>query len=871
MIQAWARRLSWLALSQGAVAVLVALSALYGIGHWLWSIAPSPDYSAVAAAARQLLLARPTDLQPKPGEQFTYIGVVLSLPILIAAVVFAVRKTGLGRGGWIANSLLTVALIAAAGYLTMHSSLAEKFPLVHKDVFWIGRLSLAIALADWILFRYLPRWSIGISTFLLYEVAIVLTFSWFVYDSDGIGKSSPHFDAFFSSIVKIHNGGTCLYDVVPQYGCYGEFYNVAARVTGFSVVRTMILTALLQSLALVSIIHFAKSLIRSPAILIAGTLCMIICANRIMWGLPDNYLQYMPLRLFFPAVSLQVAAYWQSHRGNRSAAWAGLFAASSLMFNMDSGVPVFGALGALMVFSSLNRTTLRKDLPQAIRYGAIYSVSAIGGILLFFAYLSLKAGHAIHPEYLTAYQKIFYGAGFFLLPMPAEPDMWLVIGGLVTTVLTLYALRFAGRRVEPANEKAAYLAVLGIGLFSYYTGRSHVLVLLLVLWPFTILLFHLLDRAANTVKPKALIPRGLACRAVAAFIAIVAVTSVVKNQLPEAPRIMLDRWEQVLGDKVQDNTPIVISDDAAFIRSFTKPGEKVGIISTSEAALLADTGLVSALPGPGIGEILLKSDAEAIVDMLEKDGPEYLFLEQRFLLSQKILLNTAPWIKGAIPVIRKHYALVAWGPDGRLMALKKKDAGYDPAADLFNTEIVYDCITSEHCDEPTAFTATDPDTGTPLGPWKQPVHWPLAIASEGPAGDFIIRFKLQPGPLQMDYATLMSSECCAFSGMTIQHFPGTRDSYVLTVGDGEKWIQGPQFHIPASHIDTVELAYNAGRMRITINGVVAADYPMPTFISGNDGFYVGDWTSGTRPFAGKIFAIDYYDLSDRPSTVIERR
>jgi hypothetical protein len=829
-------------LSAAGWAVLFTILALAGLGSLIWAIAPDADYALIARLSQSMLLAHASDLQPKPRERYVYIGLTLLLPLVIAVALWLAAKLRLPGQRQPLDWLLIAAALAGGAWVLDQSILSPPFrPQLAWG--WLGLLAVAILIIDYLASRAKAVSAHRIVRAVLIAAAVICTFGWFVYNLDGIGKSGGHFDAVFASILAIHNGATCLVSAVSQYGCYGEIYNLVMAVFGFSLVHMTLLSALLQAVALSSVMVFAARQIGNPLLLLACGLCLIIAANRIVLGILDNYLQYMPLRFVFPAVSLLVVLGLQRSRRYRACLLAGLFGGLAIFFNLDTGVPVTIAMGGFILLDrSTSRLASTMLKPKLLRLG-IYGLGVVLALALLTLWLFLKSGQWPDPELALHYQKLFYITGFFMLPMPHPPAEWCVALAPLIVTLVLFGRRIDGGNFDPLYERAAYLAILGIGLFSYYSGRSHVLVLLLCCWPSIILLFCLLDR---------LPARAVLGRAAGAFILICAISGLVAAW-PFISTFPVERWSEVLGYR---SGPA--SADAAFITSQTTPRERVGILSPDESALLAATDTVSAFTGPGIAELLLKEDAARRVEVLKDKGPRDLFIEHRLLFLEEMLLGTAPWIAQAMPDIEAHYALKNWDAPGRILHMVNKDTPFS-GADLFQWKPATLCLHNPACTEPDFFAITDPASGALQGRWQRPILWPLKIAAKGPKGEFRLELDFIAAAQQVPYASLFSSEAAGYEGLVIQYRPGTDSQYALMIGDGKKWIQGPVFHVPTGLETKLMLNYQDNRFTIAIDGKTVASFDPPPFMPGSDGFNIGDWANNTRKFSGTITRIKYFD------------
>src|SRR5262249_32645487 len=109
--------------------------------------------------------------------------------------------------------------------------------------------------------------------------------------------------------------------------------------------------------------------------------------------------------------------------------------------------------------------------------------------------------HGAFPDYLQffRYQKLFYISGFFMLPMKL-PGTWVLVLLVYLAGLTYASFALAAHAGTIRAKMMFLLSVLGLGLFSYYQGRSHHYVLTLVWWPCFLLMTLFLDELLSLLR-----------------------------------------------------------------------------------------------------------------------------------------------------------------------------------------------------------------------------------------------------------------------------------------------------------------------------------------------------------------------------------
>lgn len=633
-------------ISRAAVASALALALLAVAGWVLWLLAPAaPSAADRVRLAAELLVAFPNQLRPEPGEHFVYVTLILLSPFAIGVAAWtAMRFRPAGRGR--ADAPLALLVIVAAWLMVGLDPVSRHFRLAPWIFLLVCAVAAALATGDVLLER--QRWAkpLAVGVAVLVSAWIVVTESW--RSASLMHMPQMHFEAFAYSIVASTRGRTCLVNLHAQYGCYGMVLGPVFRRIGATVSHITAAAAVLSVVSVTAIGGFCWRTMRSP--LLAAGAALALAVMTIHWG-RDIYLQYLPLRILFPALSLPAILWWEARPSATRAAWLGLAAACALFWNLDSGAPVAGALGLYILASGgLADAAPRRRIVFGLAYG---SALAIMGAALLGA-LALKGGAWPDLRAALDYQRIFVGSGFYMLPMPPPPAAWTVCVVLAALALAGYALKLAQRTPSPGADRAAFVAILGVGLFSYYVGRSHIEVLAAASWPFVILAFLLLDAVRTDSRAASGILRSGGALMVAMLVA-----TAVGNAPSLAPSPLQPGVD-------------AIAEDVAFVRDHTPPSAPLALLASEQAMILAELGRAPALPGPGWAETLTKTDADAVFDFLVARGPRDVFASSDLVYTPWMLTDLSPWIALRLPRLNAVYDVADRGPGDRLIHFVRK-------------------------------------------------------------------------------------------------------------------------------------------------------------------------------------------------------
>lgn len=829
--------------SRPALAFLIAGVVVLCFAIMGWRIAPHASTASAGASAVQVIVGNPEHIRPERQEWSAYLAMLLSTPFAVGLGIWL--TSGMSGEKRLAPADLAL-FLAGLGLAAVAIARDELTTLFRTDVPLVTGLTATTAGLLAAILQPMPEDTAKkVNRYALPALCIfgvLVTFGWRVLDAETISALAfvPHFSAFFYSIAQISLGATCTVDVLPQYGCYGEFYAPVLKLAGVSVLSSTLLSALVQSCALVSIIVFASRLIRSPIILVAAGLWVIILLNWVLLQIADPYFQYGPVRLLFPALSLPMALWFSSSPTCGRAVVLGIFGALAVAFNPDSGSVVLLALTLLALAAPV---AIRSPAPFA---GAVLSMAsclaaALAAGIAFWLLLAWKGDSTPQLGKLLSYSMIFAAKGFMMLPLQGLPAIW----GCLAAVLLLGIVFGAAELTVRWNRDALailYVSILSAGLLSYHVGRSHPNTLLLCMWPTVIVTAVLLDRAA--ALSGSTVNRSFAITArTAGGLALGLAAAVMAGGLPFLVDTSMARWSSNLSGSAGH-----ARDNLRFI-SRESGSDGFEPISLDQPIILAESGRRSGFSGPGLAEILLQTDSDNFIDYLMKERPKHLFVDYRLLENQLYWFNTVPWIRNALPRLRSLYWLKGWSPDGQLMHLALKPSSGE---DLFDSKM--------RCDRPecppSEYMLFSHRNGATVFQWGRPVRLPTDITISVPPKGFDIIMDVEPRRKQVPYATIVSNHCCEFMGFTIHHQPGTTADYVLASGDGKSWHASSPFVIEPGRKSQLSLSYADGHFSVSVNGKVATELNVADAQVGgarNIPLTFGDWINRGRPFDGEIY------------------
>lgn len=315
----------------------------------------------------------------------------------------------------------------------------------------------------------------------------------------GLDIFSNNLQFVLDPIISLVNepGGLNIYS---QYGNYAIFISPVLKFFPDRILAVSIFFAILLMANLVCFYLFILKITSKKIFAIAAAVSILFLAGNfttLSWVLLP-YFQYFPIRVVFPAAIILLFLTCQAKK-KENELWRWLIPACcgiALVWNLDTGVCItiayFFVNFIQLVEEEWNVTqknktvfqlslkVLKKIVPEfLLRIGVCLVV-----MLIFTDPRNLS--------YMLKSQANYYIDGFFMLPLPLPLDCWQIVIALYIAGGVYFFKNF----LVPKKDKypILLLSIFGIGIFSYYQGRSDMLVLTSCIYPAVLLFFIFLSK-----------------------------------------------------------------------------------------------------------------------------------------------------------------------------------------------------------------------------------------------------------------------------------------------------------------------------------------------------------------------------------------
>jgi hypothetical protein len=359
----------------------------------------------------------------------------------------------------------------------------------------------------------------------------------------------------------------------------------------------------------------------------------------------DPYFQYHPIRTFLPILVFFLFSFYSENKKIQSIVVPfviGFF----LFWNLDTGFVVICAW--LIMTAYVNFYNLKIFIKKFLR-----TISFIFlGLLAFDFIYFVTTGEFIVPNSLFKYQELYYSSGYYMLPMPMFHPWNIVI--LVYLVGLIFSLsKIFNKEKSNRDSTIIFLSVFGLGIFTYYQGRSHDRVLPLVIWPFLILITIFFEILFKDLKNYSKLKLTIGIMLIVTICAqLYDVFNFNWNNLK--PRIL----------KLQSARNLEI--DYEFLRSNRPAFDKPIVLSFHPTTILSELQITPSFC-PTIPEISFMAQIEDLAKILDQKN--------------KIIILDMDWVKEAsnrkewqsiLIKLESIYTVSTWSPNRLFAILKQK-------------------------------------------------------------------------------------------------------------------------------------------------------------------------------------------------------
>jgi hypothetical protein len=423
----------------------------------------------------------------------------------------------------------------------------------------------------------------------------------------------------FDEGLSVLNGHTPLVDYPAQYASLWPYVvSVPLHFDNGSLgayTSTMVAITFLAMLAIYGVIRrVCRSAIGALLLFLPflATSCFLIRGTPTFRYSFVDYFGVFPLRYAGPYFVAFLLARHLSGARPRSAIWIFLAAGLTLLNNGDFGVPALGATVIALVLAA--------DQPRTRGWWGQLAFEAVGGLLAAYLLVAIvtlaRTSEFPDPGLLFHYARLFALAGYAMLPMPWF-GFWVAIyltfcAALV--VATIMALRRVEDRVSIGM--LVWIGIFGLGIGSYYAGRSHEEVLIAIFSAWSLAIVLLLAVTTRSVVRERL-------RIGPARVALFVGFGLLVCSLAQFPAPWRSIEKLSTAAEIESFQPV---GEAEFVAALSKPGEPVALLMTFGQRTSREAGVDDVNPYTAIASMPTKQQLEETLQRLRDAGGTTVFL-----------------------------------------------------------------------------------------------------------------------------------------------------------------------------------------------------------------------------------------------------
>jgi len=607
----------------------------------------------------------------QPAKSMAFQACVLAAPLLIVSSFFLVRAiiarmdaTALRR--WIAVGLVIEFVLFVA-------SIRPLFYYPHPPVWipptwllcplafpppvpvweWIVSVLMGLVFCFWLWISPPGRETARRVWFVILVLAIGLVPDQFYAPSEITSEIeyTYHLNAMLDALSQSVNGHHLLVDFPHIYGGYIEVLAPVLRLFPRTLAVPLFALAVPSVVALFCWLLAARVLVRPPALL---ALCGIgLLAVTYLTSLPPTYVYSTP-RSLFPALGLLLAGLYFRRPGTGLYAAISVVAALAPVWSMDTGLVFWLAWTLTLLAGDASERRWLGVVRHAVVQGALLVVAGVAFVL----YLRVTSYEWPDPHFVFYFQTMVVKSGYFCVAM-IVPSAWLFLGLLYLTGLIVAALGHFRGTIDWRRRMILLLSLTGIGMFSYYMGRSAESNLIAVCPP-GILLLGLMGSEARVRVGLRLLPPTVRWFFVPWVMMVFWWAFLLFVHLP-----VLMRHEGTIALDAFKSGVTTFEADAMRAGTWVRPGESdVYFLSGHSGLYYYLTGTVRPLRMPGNVELMKVSDVNVLLDAIRQRRLPKLVVDQNFFDLQMYRPEVYQWLTDAIA---QNYRVVDTAPGGKVV------------------------------------------------------------------------------------------------------------------------------------------------------------------------------------------------------------
>ncbi|MGF7049233.1 hypothetical protein J2T13_003743 [Paenibacillus sp. DS2015] len=671
-----------------------------------------------------------------------------------------------------------------------------------------------------------------------------------IYSLTDSAEYTSHFNAVFHSMALVHMGESILVDITNQYGLYPHILEPIFKVIGLNVFSFTLIMSMLVSLSLYFLYKVLDKLITNKIYsLLAFSFVLFYGYVHFKIVNPDSYFQYYPIRTLFPTLLMYYSLKYFESKSYFKYYLFTFISSIALLWNLDSGLIVFITWILVQLFDeALNWKGWILFAKNCFKH-LVVSIGALISILLIFTlYIYLRSGTIPNLIEFFNYQIYFYGYGFFMLPMKMIHPWNLV--ALIYILGLLFSLNAVVRKENTLLVRVIFLlSILGVGLFSYYQGRSHDNVLTLVWYPALMLLVLYIYMLYCKVQKK--IVEGESRNWMQQIVLLSLILCTVSSLFALAKssttiyQLIEERWSSTFE---KGDSPIISGAD--FIRENTTEGEETLILSYHSGVDYLYSKTIPVIDVPGMSEMFLNNEYNKINEEIVNSSLQKVFVDRNFISNTQLNFKSNAKI---LTLLYENFRIVDRSDADNVLMFSRRSNNSQES----NLTLLPNLQSNQHYLIQDSIFVVESLSNRFVGIKE---NLPPVILSQ----EFSIEVTLKPNRIQNQYSAVIGNHPgVGFQGFVIQQENENQNVYTFTYGNGIQWSAPSKFPLEAGEWNYLTVVFNKGAIKIYNNSeLISATIgsTLDHIENSKMPLSIGNWISMDRGFNGDISEFKISDI-----------
>jgi len=476
--------------------------------------------------------------------------------------------------------------------------------------------------------------TIGIAIIGFTTLPVIVTESVYLRNS----YVSFHLNFILGAVNQVLHGNTVLVNLHSTYGIlYPYITAIFLKVFNFSILNLSLFFLVLIFLTWFFIFMAIIERVEHNLWYAVFTLCSLLGISHpyfissttpFAYRKDIAYYQYMPLRMIFGAFFIWFISRYIKNENTKNYILGFIISAIAILWNMDSGIVVSIAWVSFLVYNTLSKKDI--NIKERIKKGLIHigvlALSVFGAYLFYSIFSIIRSGKWPIWFYAFEYQSIFYKSGYGMLAMK-NIDLWHIPVFIYFLIVFNSLISLLYGKTSNNNKLNFYLALYGLGTFSYYQGRSHITTMMGVSYPSMIIVSFIVFDIIRSFKKEqfSLFNSKFRLKLIIVLPLVLILTHGFLNSVSFSTTIYpyfkscFDKTIQI-PSQIQSKIDIV---------NENKKSDKIIIMDNNADYIHYKTNTYSALPFPSLYEVLLVKHVEEIQEIIDSDNVRQVFVDKK--------------------------------------------------------------------------------------------------------------------------------------------------------------------------------------------------------------------------------------------------